>query len=75
MLTVVCHGGSASNPANEDGPRLACLAGLEVIARHESALDAVITVTKLLEDDKRFNAGTGSSLRLDEVFAGLTGIR
>ena len=65
MPIVVCHGGSASNPAHEDGPRLACLAGLEVIARHESALDAVIAATQLLEDDERFNAGTGSNLRLD----------
>ena len=65
MRIVVCHGGSASNPAHEDGPRLACLAGLEAMDRHESALDAVIAATQLLEDDERFNAGTGSNLRLD----------
>ena len=65
MPIVVCHGGSASNPAYTDGPRLACTAGLEMLALHESALDAVIAATQILEDDERFNAGTGSNLRLD----------
>jgi isoaspartyl peptidase/L-asparaginase-like protein (Ntn-hydrolase superfamily) len=65
MPIVACHCGSASNPAHEDGPRLACLAGLELIARHEGALDAVVSATQILEDDERFNAGTGSNLRLD----------
>lgn len=65
MPITVCHGGSASNPAHTDGPRLACQTGLERLAQHGSALDAVIATTQLLEDDERFNAGTGSNLRLD----------
>ncbi len=65
MAIVVCHGGSASNPTHEDGPQRACIAALEAIGRHESALDAVIAATQLLEDDERFNAGSGSNLRLD----------
>lgn len=65
MPIVVSHAGSASNPAHIDGPRLACSAGLEILAHHESALDAVIAATQTLEDDERFNAGTGSNLRLD----------
>jgi beta-aspartyl-peptidase (threonine type) len=65
MPTVVSHAGSASNPAHSDGPRRACLAGLEIIAEQKSALDAAIAATQLLEDDERFNAGTGSNLRLD----------
>ncbi len=65
LAVVACHGGSASNPAHADGPRRACLAGLEVIARHQGALEAVIAATRTLEDDDRFNAGTGSNLRLD----------
>lgn len=36
-----------------------------MLALHESALDAVIAATQILEDDERFNAGTGSNLRLD----------
>jgi isoaspartyl peptidase/L-asparaginase-like protein (Ntn-hydrolase superfamily) len=65
MPIIAAHGGSASNPAHSDGPRRACLAGLEAMARSGSALDAAIAATRLLEDDERFNAGTGSNLRLD----------
>ena len=65
MFHVVCHGGSASSPSQEDGTRRACLVGLEELAASGSALDAVIAATRLLEDDERFNAGTGSNLRLD----------
>ncbi|MFT4572336.1 MAG: beta-aspartyl-peptidase (threonine type) [Candidatus Binatia bacterium] len=63
----MCHRGAASDPDPDhaDGPRLAYFTGLEAIARHESLLDAVIAATQLLEDDERFNAGTGSNLRLD----------
>ena len=66
MRILVCHAGSASNPAHSDGPHRACLAGLAVIAKQKKgALDATIAATQLLEDDERFNAGTGSNLRLD----------
>ncbi len=65
MPIVVCHAGSASNPAHEDGPRFACLDGLGTIAKRGCALDAVIDATRWLEDDERFNAGTGSNLRPD----------
>lgn len=64
---VVCHAGSASSPALVDGPRSACLAGLEIMGSYGegAALEAAIASTCLLEDDDRFNAGTGSNLRLD----------
>ena len=62
---VVCHAGSASNPKQFDGPQRACEAGLKSLAQRNSALDAVISATQVLEDDERFNAGTGSNLRLD----------
>jgi len=65
MPIIACHGGSASSPAHQDGPELACLAGLDLISRDGSALDAVVAATQSLEDDVRFNAGTGSNLRLD----------
>lgn len=65
MPIVVCHAGSASNPAHSDGPQRACRAGLEIIARQKGALDAAIAATQWLEDDERFNAGTGSNLRFD----------
>lgn len=65
MSIVVCHGGSASTPTHSDGPQQACLTGIECLNQKKSALDAVIAATEFLEDDKRFNAGTGSNLRLD----------
>lgn len=65
MKTVVCHGGSASDPTNGDGPARACVEGIEVLAARGSVLDAAVAATRWLEDDERFNAGTGSNLRLD----------
>ena len=65
MTIVACHGGSASNPAHGDGPHRACAEALGVLARHGGALEAAVTATRSLEDDDRFNAGTGSNLRLD----------
>lgn len=65
MSIVVCHAGSASNPAHKDGPRRACGAALDAAARGGSALRAAVVATAVLEDDERFNAGTGSNLRLD----------
>lgn len=62
---IACHAGSASDPAHQDGPRLACERGREVLAAGGDALAAVIVATASLEDDPRFNAGTGSNLRLD----------
>lgn len=64
---IVCHAGSASSPAYFDGPRRACFAGLDAIAQNKSALDAVIAATQVLEDDERFNAGTGSNIRFDGI--------
>ncbi len=65
MPIVVCHGGSTSNPDYSDGPRRACLAGLDIMAQKKSALDAAVAATEILENDERFNAGTGSNIRLD----------
>ena len=62
---LVCHAGSASNSAYSDAKKQASLVGLEAIASGKTALDAVIAATQVLEDDERFNAGTGSNLRLD----------
>lgn len=64
---VVCHAGSASNPSHVDGPKDACSTGLTALAAEGSALNAVVAATQALEDDERFNAGTGSNLRLDGV--------
>ena len=62
---LVCHAGSSSDPAHSSATKHACLAGLDAIAENNNALDAVIAATQVLENDERFNAGTGSNLRLD----------
>jgi len=62
---VLCHGGAGSDAADEDGPRAACQRGQEILDAGQSALEAAVAATACLEDDVRFNAGTGSNLRLD----------
>lgn len=62
---VLAHGGAGSFDAREhDGPERAAKAGAEAL-RQGGALDAVLTATRVLEDDPRFNAGTGSNYRFD----------
>lgn len=62
---VLAHGGAGSPSGNRDGPERAARRGLDVLLAGGSALDAVLAATVDLEDDPRFNAGTGSNLRLD----------
>lgn len=63
--TVLAHGGAGSFDAREhDGPELAARAGARVVAQ-EGALAAALAATRHLEDDPRFNAGTGSNYRFD----------
>ncbi len=72
---VVVHGGVGSPLRLSDGCRKACSAAFELLKRGQGALEAVVEAARLLEDDGRFNAGSGSTLRLDgrtvEMDAGL----
>lgn len=63
--TVVTHGGAASLGADKDGPMAAARQGLEFLRKGVSPLDAAVEAVAMLEDDERFNAGTGSNLRFD----------
>lgn len=64
-LVVLAHGGAGSFDAREhDGPKTAAGAGVRA-GRSGGALAAVVEATRLLEDDVRFNAGTGSNYRFD----------
>ncbi len=61
------HGGAGREAAEERAPRRAGLAraaeaGWQVLARGESALEAVVEAVVVLEDDPHFNAGLGSVL-------------
>lgn len=62
---VVSHGGVGSPPSVSDGPRAAAKAGLDALQSGGSALDAAVQATVKLEDDPRFNAGTGANIRID----------
>lgn len=62
---AIAHGG-ASNPAkNSDGTRRAVDAALAALANGADPVDAAVAGVVVLEDDPRFNAGTGSRVRLD----------
>jgi len=62
---VVVHGGAGAPKENEDGCVLAARRALAQLEANGDALDAAIIAVTTLEDDGRFNAGSGSSLGLD----------
>lgn len=67
---VVVHGGAgdlprAKRPVHAEACRHAAEAGLALLLRGESALAAVVRAVEVLEDDPRFNAGTGACLTED----------
>jgi isoaspartyl peptidase/L-asparaginase-like protein (Ntn-hydrolase superfamily) len=62
---VVTHGGVGSGPEYGDGVRAAADAAARVLRARGSALDAALAATVWLENDPRFNAGTGANIRLD----------
>jgi isoaspartyl peptidase/L-asparaginase-like protein (Ntn-hydrolase superfamily) len=62
---AIAHAGLSSPPDRSDGPRKAVDAALKVIEDGGDPLDAVLAGVKVLEDDPRFNAGTGSRVRID----------
>ena len=62
---VVCHGGVGSPPTVSDGPQAAADTALAALVGGASSLDAAIAGTVVMENDPRFNAGTGANIRLD----------
>lgn len=62
---IIVHGGAGSPPELSDGCRAACEAAFSLLEEGASALNAVVKAACILEDDGRFNAGSGSVLRLD----------
>jgi len=65
MLRLVIHAGTGSPAEWKDGTDNALKAALEKVDEGGSALDAVIAAVMVMEDDERFNAGTGSRIRID----------
>lgn len=64
---VVVHGGSGSPSELSDGPERAAAAGSALLQRGSSAVECVTECVSIMEDDSRFNAGTGSVLRFDGI--------
>lgn len=62
---IVTHGGVGSPNAWNDGCERAAEAGLRILEAGGHALDAVQAAAVSLEDDGRYNAGSGATLRLD----------
>lgn len=63
---IVAHGGQGSPADRSDGPAAAVERAFGLLASDgDDALAAAIVAIELLEDDPRFNAGTGANLRLD----------
>ncbi len=62
---AIAHGGVGSPPERADGCRRAVDAALAKLAEKNDPLAAVVAGVKVLEDDPRFNAGTGSRVRID----------
>lgn len=67
---VLVHGGAGDVPeearaAHAAGCEVAAIRGLEVMRAGGSAIDAAVAAVRVLEDDPRFNAGTGACLTRD----------
>jgi L-asparaginase / beta-aspartyl-peptidase len=62
---AVVHGGAGSPRKRMDGTNRAAAKAMEVLRDSGSALDAALAAIVVLEDDPRFNAGTGANIRLD----------
>lgn len=67
MATIVVHGGAGAGKSSEDGCIAAAQAGHRLLQDGGAALDAAVAAVVVLENDGRFNAGTGSKLRSDGV--------
>jgi L-asparaginase/beta-aspartyl-peptidase (threonine type) len=62
---IVVHGGAGSPRAYADGCERAAQRAVDELAISADALEAAIAAVATMEDDGRFNAGTGSVLCLD----------
>lgn len=62
---AVTHAGVGTSHDLSDGPTTAAKRALDVMLDGQPALEAAIAGTVVMEDDPRFNAGTGANIRLD----------
>jgi L-asparaginase/beta-aspartyl-peptidase (threonine type) len=64
---IAVHGGVGAPRVFSDGCEAATARGMALLTDGQDALAAAIAAAEVLEDDGRFNAGSGSSLRIDGV--------
>ena len=62
---VIVHCGAGSKASDRDGAESAGRKAYDILLEGGSAIEAVEEAVVILEDDPRFNAGTGSKARLD----------
>ncbi|MHC4597638.1 MAG: isoaspartyl peptidase/L-asparaginase [Planctomycetota bacterium] len=62
---IVTHGGVGAKEETRDGPERAAEAGLQALREGLGAMEAAVRASVVLEDDPRFNAGTGSRFCID----------
>ena len=62
---ILTHGGAGSDPQHSDGPQAAAQIGMDLLENGETALKAAVCAVRHLENDPRFNAGSGSQPRID----------
>lgn len=65
MMILVAHGGVGAPAEWNDGTEKAVTRGAEALEKTGNPLEAVVKTVVSLESDGRFNAGNGSSIRLD----------
>lgn len=66
-MLILTHGGAGSDPTLSKTTEQAAAIAKEALQADQSPLDAACHATAHLEDDPRFNAGTGSNVRSDET--------
>lgn len=64
-LAIVVHGGAGAPSDDQDGCEQAAQRALARLREGGDALDAAVSAVVVMEDDGRFNAGSGAALGLD----------
>ena len=65
MMKIICHGGAGHTPKVQDGVDKAAEKGWKILTETNNPTLAATAATIVMENDFRFNAGTGSCLRED----------
>jgi L-asparaginase/beta-aspartyl-peptidase (threonine type) len=66
-FAVVVHGGAGASQGDVDGCHAAARSALDILQADGGSLEAVVRAVMTLENDGRFNAGTGSAVAPDGV--------